>query len=214
MSENGHVSPFKLGILASHAGTNFQAILERCLTGEIPAQIGIVISNNSDSGALKRAEKAGIKTAHFSSVTHPNVSRLDEAITHALVSEDINLVVLAGYMRKLGPTLLGQFSGRVVNIHPSLLPAFGGQGMYGERVHRAVLEAGCRVSGVTIHVVDGEYDHGPIIAQEPVPVLHGDSPKSLAQRVLNMEHRLYSSVIREIALGKIRIEGGCVIYDV
>ena len=208
MAEFERVSSLCLGVLASHAGTNFQSILDRCLTGEIPAHVGVVISNNSQSGAMKRAKSVGIATQHLSSVTHPEPHILDQAIVETLESHGVDLVVLAGYMKKLGPLLLRQFARRVINVHPSLLPAFGGQGMYGKRVHEAVLEMGCKVTGVTVHLVDGEYDHGPIIAQQVVLVKPNDTPESLAKRVLKTEHILYPSVIRQWALGQIRVDLG------
>ena len=211
MTKSEHVSPFRLGILASHAGTNFQSILDRCLTGEIPAKVGVVVSNNSRSGALERAQKCGIPISHLSSATHPVPEALDEALTETLLRHHVDLVVLAGYMKKLGPVLLRKYKGRVINVHPSLLPAFGGQGMFGKRVHEAVLKSGCAVTGVTIHVVDGEYDHGPVIAQAVVPVLNGDTPEKLAQRVLEMEHRLYPNVVRLLAQNRIAINDGCAI---
>ncbi len=210
MVDSEHMSPFCLGILASHAGTNFQSMLDRCLTGEIPAQVGVVISNNSQSGAIKRAQKMGMPTCHLSSATHPGPEALDRAMTQSLCDHGVDLVVLAGYMKKLGPGLLQTFGNRVVNVHPSLLPAFGGQGMFGYHVHKAVLDSGCAVTGVTVHLVDEVYDHGEIMAQQVVPVIKGDTPEILAQRVLKMEHRLYPCVVRLMAEGRIRIGGGCV----
>ncbi len=207
MADSEHISPFRLGVLASHDGTNFQSILDRCLTGEIPAQVGVVISNNSRSGAIRRAHQSGINSCHLSGETHPNKEALDKAMTHVLCDHRVDLVVLAGYMKKLGQCLLETFKGRVINIHPSLLPAFGGKGMYGKRVHQAVLDHGCAITGVTVHMVDGEYDHGRVIAQEIVPVLTGDTADTLARRVLQMEHRLYPSVVRRLAQGQIRMTG-------
>jgi phosphoribosylglycinamide formyltransferase 1 len=207
MTNSEHTSPFRLGILASHDGTNFQSILDRCLVGEIPAQVGVVISNNSKSGAMRRAHQFGIKTCHLSGETHPNPENLDAAITQVLCDQRVDLVVLAGYMKKLGRRLLETFKGRVINIHPSLLPAFGGKGMYGKHVHQAVLDSHCTITGVTVHVVDEAYDHGQVIAQEVVPVLKGDTADTLAHRVLQMEHRLYPSVIRQLAQGQILMIG-------
>jgi phosphoribosylglycinamide formyltransferase-1 len=211
MADSHRVPPFILGILASHAGTNFQSILDRCLTGEIPATVGIVVSNNSRSGAIKRAQRIGISTHHLSSATHPDPEGLDRSMTEVLCDHRVDLVVLAGYMKKLGPGLLRTFRDRVINVHPSLLPAFGGQSMFGARVHKSVLKSGCRMTGVSVHVVDEEYDHGQVIAQETVPVIDGDTTETLAQRVLEMEHRLYPSVVRNLAQGRIRIDNGRVI---
>lgn len=206
MADSAQVSPLCLGVLASHAGTNFQSILDRCQTGEISAQVGVVISNNSRSGVIQRAKQAGIQACHLSRATHGDA--VDEAITHTLLAAGVELVVLAGYMKKLGPRLLNAFCKRVINVHPSLLPAFGGKGMYGLRVHQAVLDSGCRMTGVSVHLVDGEYDHGQVIAQEAVPVLPGDTADVLARRVLKMEHRLYPSVVRRWALGQISVVDG------
>lgn len=206
MSNFAPKSSFNLGIMASHAGTNFQSILDRCLTGEIPANVAAVVSNNSRSGAFDRAKHHGIPTGHFSGTTHPDPNALDRTITQFFSDHDIDLVVLAGYMKKLGRQLIATFPNRIINVHPSLLPAFGGQGMYGRRVHEAVLESGCSVTGVTVHLVDGEYDHGKVLSQVVVPVCKGDSPDSLGDRVLKFEHRLYPSVIRRIAEGRIRID--------
>lgn len=188
-----------LGVLASHTGTNFQAILDRCLSGELPAHIGVVISNNSGSGALVRARQANIPTFHMSGKTHPDPDDLDAAMVRVLKQHHVNVVALAGYMKKLGPRLLSAFEQRVINVHPSLLPAFGGKGMYGLRIHEAVIASGAQFTGVTVHLADGEYDRGPILMQEIVPVLPDDSPESLSARVLAVEHRLYPAAIRSIA---------------
>ncbi len=188
-----------LGVLASHAGTNFQAILDRCLSGELPARVGVVISNNSHSGAIDRAQMAHIPTRHLSSKTHPDPQKLDAVMTRVLHEHQVNLVVLAGYMKKLGPQLLADFYPRVINIHPSLLPTFGGKGMFGLSIHKAVIDQGVRFTGVTVHIVERDYDRGPILMQEIVAVLPDDMPEVLANRVLEVEHRLYSAVIRQFA---------------
>jgi len=195
----------RLGILASHGGTNAQAIIDACREGRLDAAVRVLISNNSDALALERARRAGIHAVHLSSQTHPDPDRLDEAILETLVSRDVNLVVLAGYMKRLGPATLSHFRGRILNIHPALLPKFGGQGMYGMRVHEAVIAAGERVSGVTIHVVDENYDTGPILAQRQVPVMPGDTAETLAERVLVVEHELYPQTLARIARGEIKL---------
>jgi phosphoribosylglycinamide formyltransferase-1 len=189
----------KLAFLASHNGSNMQAIIDACNSGKLACTPVLVISNNRDSGALARAQKEGIAWAHLSSQTHPDPAALDKAILEALQKHDAEWVVLAGYMRKLGEATLSAYQGRIVNIHPALLPKFGGQGMYGINVHRAVLAAGETESGATVHLVDGEYDHGAILAQRKVPVLSDDTPETLAQRVLSVEHQLYVDTLAEIA---------------
>lgn len=195
----------RLGLLASHGGSNLGAIVAACQSGAVAAQPVIVIGNNSDAYALERARRAGIPTSHLSSRTHPDPDALDRAIADTLAEHGVELVALAGYMKRLGPVVLDRWRGRIINVHPSLLPKFGGQGMYGARVHEAVLASGDTVSGVTIHLVTEEYDQGPAIAQRQVPVLPDDTPASLAERVLHEEHTLYVETIGRIASGQIAL---------
>ena len=195
-----------IGVIASHGGTNLQAIMDACADGTLDAEIKVVISNNSRSLALERARCANIPTTHLSSATHPDPVRLDAAIADTLTSYGVELVALAGYMRKLGPRTLRQYRNRILNIHPALLPKFGGQGMYGEHVHAAVIAAGESVSGVSVHLVDEEYDRGPVIAQAEVSVLPNDTPDTLAARVLQQEHVLYPQTIQRIASGEIDLD--------
>ena len=197
----------KLGFLASHNGSNMQAIIEACKSGALQAIPAVVISNNAASGALARAEKEAIPRCHLSSKTHPSPESLDQAILDTLLQHEVDIVILAGYMKKLGDKTLKHYAGAILNIHPALLPKFGGQGMYGIRVHEAVLAAGETESGATVHLVTDEYDAGAIIAQEKVPVLPGDTPQTLAERVLKIEHGLFAAVLQKIALGEIQIPG-------
>jgi phosphoribosylglycinamide formyltransferase 1 len=146
-----------------------------------------------------------VATAHLSGATHPDPARLDAAILDALVGHDVELIVLAGYLKKLGPQTLRHFEGRVLNIHPALLPKFGGRGMYGLRVHEAVLAAGERETGAIIHVVDDEYDHGRIVAQCRVPVMAGDTAESLAARVLEREHVFLVDTLARIVAGELAL---------
>ena len=192
-----------LGVLASHGGTNLQAIIDSCRSGAVDAEVRVVISNNSRAMALERARRAGIPTAHLSSATHPDPASLDDAIAETLCRYGVQVVALAGYMKMLGPRTLDAYRSRILNVHPALLPKFGGQGMYGERVHMAVLASGDSVSGVTVHLVDEEYDRGPVVAQTEVPVLPGDTPDTLAARVLEQEHVLYPETIQRIATGEV-----------
>ena len=195
-----------LGILASHGGSNLQAIIDSCRTGSVNAEPRVVISNNSRSLALSRARRVGIPTHHLSSTTHPDPDELDSAITDTLQRYGVEVVALAGYMRMLGRRTLCAYRNRILNVHPALLPSFGGRGMYGERVHSAVLAAGQSVSGVTVHLVDQEYDHGPIVAQTRVAVLPGDTPDTLAARILEQEHILYPKTIHQIAIGQVDLD--------
>ncbi|MXZ08577.1 MAG: phosphoribosylglycinamide formyltransferase [Gemmatimonadetes bacterium] len=197
----------QLGFLASHRGTNLQAILDACKTGRLQARPRVVISNNSDSGALQRARKMGVPAAHLSTYTHPKPGALDEAILAILQAYGVEVVCLAGYMKRLGPRTLAAYRGRVLNIHPSLLPRFGGQGFYGDVVHRTVLAAGERETGATVHLVDEEYDHGQVLDQVQVPVEPGDSVETLSARVLQQEHRLYVQTLQRIAAGEIELQG-------
>jgi phosphoribosylglycinamide formyltransferase 1 len=194
-----------LGFLASHNGSNMQAVIDACQAGELKATPSVVISNNGDSEALARANRQAIPCYHLSSQTHPIAEQLDEAILHALTFHQVRLVILAGYMRKLGIKTLAHFAGRILNIHPALLPKFGGQGMYGAHVHAAVLAAGEKETGVTIHLVDSEYDHGSIVAQCRLPVYPGDTVTTLSQRVLEREHTFLVETLEKIIAGSISL---------
>ncbi len=200
------MSKLPIGALASGGGTNLQAIIDAIADGRLDAEIRVVISNNSRSLALKRARAAGIPTAHLSGATHPDPDALDAAIADELANRGVELVALAGYMKKLGPRALARFRNRVVNVHPALLPKYGGRGMRGVRVHEAVLAAGERETGVTVHLANGEYDSGATIAQERVPVHAGDSPDTLAARVLEREHALYPRTLQRVAAGEIDLD--------
>ena len=180
-----------------------QAIIDACKDGRLNAVPSVVISNNSRSNALARAKREGVPGYHLSGVTHPAVEQLDRAVLETFRRHKVNLVILAGYMRLLGPRTVSAYRGRVLNTHPALLPKFGGKGLYGKAVHEAVLAAGERVTGVTIHVVDEQYDHGPIIAQSQVPVQGDDTADSLSERVLGSEHELFVETLRKIESGEI-----------
>ncbi|MEE8320517.1 MAG: phosphoribosylglycinamide formyltransferase [Gammaproteobacteria bacterium] len=194
-----------LGFLASGNGSNMQAIIDACREGRLQARPSIVISNNAGSGVLERARKEGITACHFSSTTHPDETQLDNTIAETLISHHVDLVILAGYMKRIGPKMLDAFQGRIINIHPALLPKFGGKGMYGIKVHAAVIAAGETETGVTIHIVDADYDKGPILAQRVVPVDQNDTPESLAARVLAVEHEIYVDTLKKVISGEIRM---------
>lgn len=199
-------APLAIGFLASHGGSNMQAILDAIAAGALPAEARIVICNNSGARALERARAAGVPGLHLSAAALGSEEALDRAMLEALRGHGVGLVVCAGYMRKVGPRVLAAYVRRMLNIHPALLPRHGGKGMYGIRVHEAVLAAGERETGVTIHLVDEVYDHGPIVAQARVPVQPGDTPEALQARVLQTEHRLYPETLRRIALGEIDLD--------
>lgn len=195
----------RIGVLASHTGTTLQAIIDAIVARRLDAELCLVISNNSQSGALQRAARAGVRTLHLSSATHPDEPELDRAIRDALVARDADLVFLAGYMKKLGPIVLGHFESRILNTHPALLPKFGGHGMYGSHVHRAVLEAKERVSGASVHLVTSEYDTGPVVAQAQVEVHEADTVETLAERVQAAERQLVVEVLNQVARGELQL---------
>jgi len=195
----------KVGVLASHEGTTLQALLDACSDGRIQGRVAVVVSNNGDSGALRRAREAGVEAVHLSAKTHADPAALDAAIRGALVTAGVDVVFLAGYMKKLGPLVLEAFEGRILNTHPALLPRFGGPGMYGDRVFEAVLEAGETESGVSIHLVDAEYDAGAVVRQCTVPVFRDDSLDDLKARVQAREKTFVVDTLGRIASGEIRL---------
>lgn len=194
-----------IAVLASHFGSTLQALLDAHHAGRLAVMPRLVISNNSGSEALKRAERAGLVALHLSSATHPGPGALDRAIVAALEAHGIDLVVLAGYMKKLGQGVLERYSGRILNTHPALLPKFGGKGMYGNRVHEAVLAAGERESGATIHLVDSDYDTGAVVAQVRVPVLPSDDAEALAERVKQAEKQLLIETLDALGRGELTL---------
>lgn len=189
-----------IAVFASHGGSDLQAIIDGCAAGKIPARVCVVISNNSNSRALQRARDAGIPAFHLSAKTvgHGSANALSEKTLEILREHKADIVFLAGYMKKMPEAVLKEFEGRIYNIHPSLLPKFGGRGMYGINVHTAVLEAGETESGFTIHRVTAEYDEGAILMQKKVPVLADDTPETLAARVLETEHKGLVEFLRDL----------------
>jgi formyltetrahydrofolate-dependent phosphoribosylglycinamide formyltransferase len=186
--------PLKVAVLASGHGSNLQALLDELADPAAPARVSLVISNRADAGALARAVRAEVPTATIAEDGQDAPRLLALLAGHA-----IELVVLAGYLKKVPDEVVAAYRGRMLNVHPALLPSFGGAGMYGKRVHEAVLASGARLTGVTVHLVDEQYDHGTILAQWPVPVRPGESADALAARVLAVEHRLLPAVVRAFA---------------
>ncbi len=179
---------YRVAVCVSGGGSNLQALLDR-LRGEAPARVVLVLSNRPDAGGLERARQAGIPAEVFADPTDAS-----EWITR-LGRRDVDLLVLAGYLKLVPAGVVQKFAGRIVNVHPALLPAFGGAGMYGKRVHEAVIASGAAESGPTVHLVDEEYDRGEILAQRRVPVFPDDTPERLAERVLAAEHALLPEVV-------------------
>jgi len=198
----------RIVVLVSGGGSNLQAIIDRVWDGAIPnAEIACVISSKPDAYALTRAEQAGIKGVVVSAADYPNQEDRTKALLDALRAAQPDLIVLAGYMRVLEPAVIEQYAGRIINIHPSLIPKYCGKGFYGERVHQAVLAGGETVSGATVHFVDEGIDTGDIILQRQVPVEEGDDAASLAARVLTVEHQILPEAIRIIFEKSTRLEG-------
>lgn len=188
----------RLGILLSGRGSNFAAIQSAIEEGRLPqAEIAVVISNRPEAPGLHLAEALQLKTVLLEKGQFENRLAFDQALVDTLQAYGVQLVILAGYDRILGQSVLEAYSGRILNIHPSLLPAYGGKNMVGLKVHQAVLDKPEAESGCTVHVVTDEVDGGEILGQRRVPVLPGDTPESLAERILAEEHRLYSDVIRQ-----------------
>lgn len=183
-----------------------RAVVAACRDGRLGASPALLISNNRDSTALTWAADNGLACRHVSARSAGSEEAADAAIAESLTAHRVDLVILAGYMRKLGPRTLTAFSRRILNAHPALLPKFGGQGMYGVHVHTAVLNAGETETGVTIHVVDEVYDHGAVLAQTKVAVMPGDTPESLAARVQAREQELFPDVLRRIISHEINLD--------
>jgi phosphoribosylglycinamide formyltransferase-1 len=195
----------RLGFLASHSGSSMQAILAAIRQGVLKAEAAIAIANNADAPALAYAKAAGLATRHISARSHGDAAAADRAIAEALQEAGVELVVLSGYMRKLGPATLGAYRDRILNIHPALLPKYGGQGMYGGKVHAAVVAAGETETGATIHLVDEIYDHGAPLAQRRVPVLPEDTAETVEAKVRAIEPGLYVDTLADILAGRIAL---------
>jgi len=195
-----------VAFLASHNGTNMRAIVAAIRSGALNANPVVLISNNAGSGAMTWARENKIPAYHISATSEGGEAAADAAISAALRRYEADLVVLAGYMRKLGPETLSAFQNRILNVHPALLPKHGGMGMYGRHVHEAVLSAGELESGATIHLVDGEYDQGPVVMQEAVEVKSDDTVETLTARVQAKEQEMFPEVLRRIVDGEIDLD--------
>jgi len=197
--------PARLAVLISGGGTTLQNLLDCIAARTLPVEIAAVVSSRADAYGLERARQAGVPALVVARKDHADADRFNDALHAALEPFAADLVVLAGFLSLFQPR--ARYAGRVMNIHPALIPAFCGAGFYGEKVHRAVIESGVRVTGCTVHFADDQYDHGPIILQGTVPVLDDDTPETLAARVSVLERELYPEAIRLWAQGRLRIEG-------
>jgi phosphoribosylglycinamide formyltransferase 1 len=198
------VMRIRIGVLASGGGSNLQAIVDACESGDIAGEVVLVISDQAEAGALDRARKHGIESVHVAvpKTGTPGWGQADRQMAQMLAERQADLVVMAGYMRKVGAELLGAFRQRVMNIHPGLLPAFPGV-----HVQWDAADYGVKIAGATVHFADEHFDHGPVIIQAAVPVLPGDSGQELADRILAQEHRIYPQAVKWFAEGRLRLEG-------
>ena len=203
----------RLGIFASGRGSNFSAILQAIDEERLDADVRVLVSNSREAGALDVAKQWGIPAEVISSTDFPDRPRFVQAFLDLLERHGVEFIALAGYLKKMPPEVIVRYPNRILNIHPALLPAFGGKGMYGHFVHEAVLEQGCKVTGVTVHLVDERYDGGPIVLQRCVPVLERDTAEILAARVLETEHAVFPEALQWFARGRVRVEGRRVIIE-
>jgi phosphoribosylglycinamide formyltransferase-1 len=196
-----------IAVFASGRGSNFQAILDAIDSGFLPAKVVVLVSNKSDAGAMNIARAHNISTKHISQQMFTSEEALADAILEVLEEKHTEFIVLSGYLKKIPAQVIRQYRNRVVNIHPALLPSFGGEGMYGHRVHEAVMRSGEKISGATVHLVDEEYDRGPIVLQKTVDIVPNDTPDSLAEKVLKIEHEIFPLALKAFAEGRVRVEG-------
>ncbi len=205
----------RLAVFASGRGGNLRNIYEQITLGTLSGvELALVISNNSRSGAIEFAIEKGITSHHQSlAVVGNDPERLAESHLDALRTEGIDFIALAGYLKSIPIPVLTAYSDRILNIHPSLLPAFGGAGMYGMKVHEAVIARGCKVSGATVHFVTQEYDAGPILMQQSCPVEESDTAETLSERIWEIERTIYPEALRLVASGQVQIAGSRTFLD-
>lgn len=195
----------RIGVLISGSGTNLQALIDEIEKGTIPAEISVVISNRSKAYGLQRAARHGIQAIFLSRKAAGGTQEFNRRIVRELKDRDIDLVVLAGYMSILTPFVVQNFPNRIINIHPALIPSFCGKGYYGINVHQAVLDYGAKVSGATVHFVDQGTDTGAIILQQATQVHNTDTPETLQQRILKIEHKLLPQAVRLFCQNKLKV---------
>jgi len=198
-------TPLRIAVLLSGEGTSLENLFEQIDAGAVPAQVVLVVASKPKAGGLARAQRRGVPALAVPRKKYPDPGAFNDALHAVLADYEIDLVALLGFLSPFETR--GRFDGRTLNVHPALIPAFSGKGFYGHRVHEAVLESGARYSGATVHFVDAEYDHGPIILQEPVEVRDDDTAHSLAGRVQEAERRLVPEAIRLFAAGRLQIAG-------
>jgi len=192
----------RIGILASGRGSNMEAILAACEAGTIPGEVAVVLSNKASAGALETARRHGVEARHLDPKPYGSREAYDRALVEALTARGVGLVCLAGYMKLVSKAFIDPFRGRILNIHPSLLPAFPGLG-----AHKQALDAGVKVSGCTVHLVELAMDAGPIVMQAAVPVLDGDDEERLSARILEQEHKIYVAAVKAFCEGRLAVDG-------
>ena len=194
-----------IGVFASGRGSNFQAILNAIQEGLLPARVVLVLSNKGDAGALEIARARSLAAVHLSQKQFSDEDSFAAAMLHVLKEHNVQIVALAGYLKKIPLIVVREYRNRILNIHPALLPSFGGAGMYGHYVHEAVIASGAKLSGATVHLVDEEYDRGPIVLQKAVTVETLDTPETLAEKVLKIEHEIYPLALKAFAENRVTI---------
>lgn len=204
----------KIAVFASGNGSNFQTLIDKHAAGELPVQFALMIGNNSKAMAFERARSYNIPTKHIAPSHYDEYETYVNDLVTLLDQHEVELIVLAGYMKIIPSEVIQKYKNRIVNIHPALLPAFGGQGMYGMNVHRAVVEYGAKLTGITVHFVDEDYDHGPVIYQRAVEVSAEDSAEDVAAKVLAVEHDSLWRVVAAIARGEITIKGRTILGSI
>jgi phosphoribosylglycinamide formyltransferase-1 len=197
----------RLAVFASGRGSNFQAILEQINKGIIPATVGLCLTNNPKAGVIDIARENQIPIKICSPKEYPDTQSFNEDILNALIESNIDFIILAGFLKLIGKQIVDRFSNKIINIHPALLPSFGGKGMYGHHVHDAVYNRGVKISGATVHLVNKDYDAGPIVIQKVVSVEDAISPEDIAQRVLKIEHEIFPQAVKLLVEEKIEVNG-------
>lgn len=197
----------RLAVFASGRGSNFKAILDHIRSGFIPATIKLCITNNPNAGVIKIAEANGVPVQIFPPKDYRDEQAFNEAIFFALVKAEIDFIVLAGYLKLIGRQIVEKYSNKIINIHPALLPSFGGKGMYGHHVHEAVYNRGSKISGATVHLVNNEYDAGPIVLQKSIAIDDVKSSDEIAERVLEIEHEIFPLAVKLLVEDRLNVNG-------
>ncbi len=197
----------QLAVFASGRGSNFQAILEQIKKGFIPASIGLCITNNPEAGIIEIAEANGIPVKICPPKDYSDSQAFNQAILVSLIEAEIDYIILAGYLKLIGRQIVDRYNNKIINIHPALLPSFGGKGMYGHHVHEAVFNRGVKLSGATVHLVNNEYDAGPIVLQKSVSIEDAISDEEIAKRVLKIEHEIFPQAIKLLVEDRLEVNG-------